>query len=64
LTRDGSVFTLFPDFASRGLSHVALWEAHGCAPLVVHGAALDRARERLRRSGNRRALDNRAARHI
>lgn len=37
----GSVTSLHPDFASR------VWEAEGCAPLVVTGAALAAVRDRL-----------------
>jgi len=37
---DGPV-ALYPDFASR------VWEAEGCAPLVVTGARLDSVRQRL-----------------
>jgi hypothetical protein len=37
----GKQSTLFPDFATR------VWEAAGCAPLVVTGAALDAARRRI-----------------
>ena len=45
----GEAITLFPDFSSRRPDHACLWEAWGRAPLVVHGAALERARARLRR---------------
>ncbi len=44
LNSDGPI-TLYPDFASR------IWEAAGCAPLVVTGARLDA----IRRSVNARA---------
>ena len=44
--RDAPV-ALFPDLASR------VWEAEGCAPLVVSGPALDAARRRI--AGRRRA---------
>jgi hypothetical protein len=37
----GKQSTLFPDFATR------MWEAAGCAPLVVTGATLEAARRRI-----------------
>jgi hypothetical protein len=37
----GDIVSLYPDFASR------IWEAEGCAPLLVAGAALDAVRERV-----------------
>jgi hypothetical protein len=43
----GVAIRLFPDF-SRGPSHAQLvWDAHGCAPLVVSGPILDAARRRI-----------------
>ena len=40
-TNGGGPITLYPDFASR------IWEAAGCAPLVVVGPKLDAARQWL-----------------
>jgi hypothetical protein len=37
----GGAIALYPDFGSR------VWEAEGCAPLVIVGPALDAARRRL-----------------
>jgi T5SS/PEP-CTERM-associated repeat protein len=42
-SRPGAPVTLFPDLASR------VWEAEGCAPLVVTGPALETARQRIAR---------------
>jgi Hint domain len=41
--RSGTPVALFPDMASR------VWEAEGCAPLVVTGPALETARQRIAR---------------
>ena len=38
---------LFPDFASRPVEIALLWEACGCAPLVVHGPRLEAVRRWL-----------------
>ncbi len=37
---DGHVARLFPDFSALSLDAAAMWEAHGCAPLVVCGPEL------------------------
>ena len=42
-SRPGAPVTLYPDLASR------VWEAEGCAPLVVSGPLLDAARRRIAR---------------
>jgi hypothetical protein len=38
------VMRLFPDFSSRRLDTARLWEAYGCAPLIVTGPELDAVR--------------------
>ena len=38
----GPHITMYPDFSVRA------WEAYGCAPLVVHGEVLARARTKLK----------------
>jgi hypothetical protein len=35
---------LFPDFSTRAFSAAAVWEANGCAPLIVYGPELAAAR--------------------
>jgi hypothetical protein len=40
----GQPLTMFPDFATR------MWEAMGCAPLVISGPKLDAARRRISQS--------------
>jgi hypothetical protein len=41
---DGVPVGLFPDFSTPVPNLAAIWEAEGCAPLVVHGPVLDAAR--------------------
>ena len=43
----GGVLTLHPDFAGRAARAAAVWDASGCAPLVLQGAPLEAARRRL-----------------
>ncbi len=38
---------LFPDFSTPAPNLAAVWEAEGCAPLVVHGPELEAVRARL-----------------
>jgi hypothetical protein len=38
---------LFPDFSTPAENLAAIWEAEGCAPLVVHGPVLEAVRARL-----------------
>jgi hypothetical protein len=38
---------LFPDFSTPSPNLAAVWEAEGCAPLVVHGPVLEAVRARL-----------------
>ena len=45
----GGALQLHPDFAPPLDHYTILWEAQGYAPLVVTGAALERAREALAR---------------
>ena len=45
----GGPVRLFPDFSAR------VWEAHGCAPPVVTGPALEAARRRVNARAGRRA---------
>lgn len=40
----GPVMRLFPDFSTPAVNLATLWEAKGCAPLVVHGPELEAAR--------------------
>ncbi len=40
----GGAMRLFPDFSSRAPDICALWEAYGCAPLVLTGPKLEAAR--------------------
>ncbi len=47
--------TLFPDFATR------MWEAAGCAPLVITGATLDAVRRSINGGRQQRRLPTRAA---
>lgn len=49
LGRPGAPLALFPDMASR------VWEAEGCAPLVVSGAALEKAKQQIGRPQERAA---------
>jgi Hint domain len=42
---------LFPDFSTPAPNLAAVWEAAGCAPLVVHGPELEAARTLLSSSG-------------
>jgi hypothetical protein len=46
---------LYPDFSTR------MWEAFGCAPLVVTGEALAGVRERL---AARAIIEHHAAAHL
>jgi hypothetical protein len=48
----GGVLSLFPDFSSRSSDTAAIWEAFGCAPLIISGLALGAVRHRV----NARAL--------
>jgi hypothetical protein len=43
----GDVIALHPDFSSVTRDVAAMWEARGCAPLVVTGPRLDAARRRV-----------------
>lgn len=53
---NGAVIQLHPDFHPVGNIGLA-WEARGCAPLVMRGAELERARAALRQQSDRlRAL--------
>jgi Hint domain/von Willebrand factor type D domain len=45
-TGDG-VMRLFPDFSARGPDVNLIWEAYGCAPLVVTGHEFETVRKRL-----------------
>ena len=47
----GEVMRLFPDFANHGLNAPYVWEALGCARLVVTGAELARVRRKIARRG-------------
>jgi collagen type I/II/III/V/XI/XXIV/XXVII alpha len=38
---------LYPDFSTPAENLAAIWEAEGCAPLVVHGPVLEAVRTRL-----------------
>ena len=49
----GRLIQLHPDFAPPLDHYAMLWEAQGYAPLVVTGAALERAREALARQAQR-----------
>lgn len=49
---DAGPIALYPDFSTRSPGIGALWEAHGCAPLIITGATVDSARDRI----NRRAV--------
>ena len=40
----GQVMRLFPDFATPALDIATVWEAKGCAPLIVHGPELEAVR--------------------
>ena len=48
----GGAMQLHPDFAPPLDHYAMLWEAQGYAPLVVTGAALERARETLARQAH------------
>jgi len=51
----GDTIRLYPDFTARlGPDATAAWETRGAAPLVMAGAALDRARRRVRADGRAR----------
>jgi Hint domain len=41
------IMRLFPEFLARGLDVCGIWDAYGCAPLIVTGEQLDRVRKRL-----------------
>jgi hypothetical protein len=43
----GATMRLFPDFATPVDGVAAVWEAKGCAPLVIHGPVLEAVRARL-----------------
>jgi len=47
LENGDGMMRLFPDFSTRATTVCALWEAMGCAPLVVHGPELDAVRKRV-----------------
>jgi hypothetical protein len=51
----GSVMQLHPDFVPSRIGHAMLWEADGYAPLMVAGAAVDRARQTLAERARLRA---------
>ena len=56
----GGFIQLHPDFAPPLDHYAMLWEAQGYAPLVVTGAALERARETLAREAPRYARSHRS----
>ena len=43
----GGAITLHPDFSSHSPDTIAIWEAFGCAPLIVTGPRLNAARRLL-----------------
>jgi collagen type I alpha len=47
------IIQLHPDFSPSHDHYAMLWEEQGCAPLVVTGEALERAREALARAARR-----------
>ena len=59
---DSAVMRLFPDFAPPADGIAALWEAKGCAPLVIHGPTLDAIKAMLAARGrDRQAVASHAA---
>jgi Hint domain len=54
---NSATLRLFPDFATPADGIAALWEAKGCAPLIIHGPALDAIKVMLAaRRPNRQAI--------
>jgi hypothetical protein len=47
------VIELFPNFGTRVIDPVRVWDASGCAPLVISGPRLHAVRRRLEGSGSR-----------
>lgn len=43
-TNGGRPISLFPDYSSHSPDTIAIWEAFGCAPLILTGPRLDVAR--------------------
>jgi hypothetical protein len=46
-TNGGGEIRLFPDFAARNRDVCALWDAYGCAPLIIAGRQVATIRQRL-----------------
>ena len=51
------VVALYPDFSSRAPDIATIWEAKGCAPLVVTGTVLNSVRTRLLRHAGKLAVE-------